>query len=163
MNHLPVIHRLLDGAVDARTLARLAIPMTESDFLNLCEERALAGRCGNPLCSNQHKYSFATGTPKIDWSTLSMVTVAVDQHWCSKECHIKCAQFARSLGSAIDRLEVLQKLSISKRTRFSHAMHSPLLAHPCLPTLCPTALGACLRCQSQAVAVLQRLQLRHAS
>ena len=101
---------LLAGAEDARALARLAIPMTETDFLNLCEERALAGKCGNPLCTNPHAYKAPSHTPKIDWATLAMVTVTIEQHWCSNECHAKCAQFAKSLGNAIDRLQVLNRL-----------------------------------------------------
>lgn len=112
---------LLAGADDARSLARLAIPMTESDFLNLCEERALAGKCGNPLCTNKHAYQAPSHTPKINWATLAMVTVTVEQHWCSKECHAMCAQFAKSLGDAVDRLQVLNRLQASTRVLPIHS------------------------------------------
>jgi hypothetical protein len=115
---------LLAGAQDARSLARLAIPMTESDFLNLCEERSLAGKCGNPLCTNQHTYQVPTTSPKIDWTSLSLVTVTVEQHWCSKECHAKCAQFAKSLGNAVDRLKVLSRLQLGTSAFLVHLIHA---------------------------------------
>jgi hypothetical protein len=109
-----------EGAPDARTLARLAMPMTENDFLSLCEERALAGKCGNPLCYEAHKYVAAVEKAQIDWSSLELVKTSIDQHWCSTLCHIKCAQFARSLGNALDRLEVLRKLRNRTGTHVNH-------------------------------------------
>lgn len=99
-----------EGAPDARALARLAVPMTETDFLNMCEERSLAFKCGNPLCTEAHRHQASHDSARIDWNSLAILKVSVDQHWCSKTCHIKCAQFAKSLGNAMDRLDVLHKL-----------------------------------------------------
>lgn len=114
--------RLLhEGASDTRALARLAVPMTETDFLNMCEERSLANKCGNPLCTRGHKHMSKHDTAKIDWESLEILKVSVDQHWCSKECHIKCAQFAKSLGHGMDRLEVLQKLKAGVQHVLGHA------------------------------------------
>ena len=38
-------------------LAKLAAPLSGSEFLQASEERALAGRCGNPLCGNAFQWS----------------------------------------------------------------------------------------------------------
>eukprot|EP00892_Ulva_mutabilis_P005188 jgi/Ulvmu1/3040/UM015_0080.1 len=108
--HRSLLTLVSEGAPDVRALARLAVPMTESDFLSMCEERSLAHKCGNPLCAKEHRHMSSQDTACIDWTSLAILKVSVDQHWCSNECHTKCAQFAKSLGNAMDRLDVLQKL-----------------------------------------------------
>jgi hypothetical protein len=105
------MHRLLrEGAESPAALARIAIPMSEADFLDLCEERALAGRCGSPLCKQPHSWASPEEQTRIDWGTRALVKTTAAQHWCSPGCHAKCAAFAHRLGSPVDRLDILRKL-----------------------------------------------------
>lgn len=99
-----------DGAESAAALARTALPMCQTDFLDMCEERSLAGKCGNPLCKGPHMWQAPLEETHIDWSTRAVVKTSAPQHWCSDACHAKCAAFAHRLGSSVDRLDVLRKL-----------------------------------------------------
>jgi hypothetical protein len=99
------------GASDVRTLLCKVLPMSCSDFRNLCEERSLAGKCGNPLCGRPHRAAPKPPTSScIDWATLEMVRTEEEDFWCSRECHLRCEKLARSLGTAANRLDVLRKL-----------------------------------------------------
>ncbi|GFR44018.1 hypothetical protein Agub_g5173, partial [Astrephomene gubernaculifera] len=42
------------GARDEGQLGRLVAPMSGEELLQVAEERALAGHCGNPLCTSPH-------------------------------------------------------------------------------------------------------------
>ncbi|KAG1676325.1 hypothetical protein FOA52_001120 [Chlamydomonas sp. UWO 241] len=42
-------------SVSEGELSRLAAPMTGSELINAAEERALAGRCGNPTCDKEYR------------------------------------------------------------------------------------------------------------
>ena len=99
-----------DGAPDIAALLRAALPMCETDFRALCEERALARKCGNPLCSAPVMPQPPAESAHIDWATLEMVKVSTDRYWCGAACQAKCVKLAKSLGSSFDRLDVLRRL-----------------------------------------------------
>jgi hypothetical protein len=100
-----------DGAPDVRTLLRKVLPMSEADVRNLCEERSLAGKCGNPLCCLPYRPAREPHkSAHIDWVTLEMVKIKKNDFWCSSNCHMRCEKLARSLGTAADRLDVLRTL-----------------------------------------------------
>jgi hypothetical protein len=124
--------RLLnEGAPGLRTLLKTALPMCEQDFLNLCEERALAHKCGNPLCANAVLTSSPEESVRIDWKTLEMVKVSVDQFWCSTACRVRCCKVARSLGSPVDRLDVLRRLQAPPSGADSHARTAAMRCRGC--------------------------------
>jgi hypothetical protein len=54
---LAVCCRLLEhGAEDVAALQQLVAPLSGEEMLQVAEERALAHRCGNPLCRQAFRY-----------------------------------------------------------------------------------------------------------
>jgi hypothetical protein len=50
-------YRMLEfGARDAEQLNQLVAPFTSEEMLQVAEERALANKCGNPLCKHPFTY-----------------------------------------------------------------------------------------------------------
>ena len=119
--------RLMEhGAGSVRALLATALPMSEQDFTNLCEERALARKCGSPLCGNpaprERRASLRAATllaqPAADGGAREQ---EVGDWWCSSECRAKCVKLAVSLGSAVHRLDVLRRLQAPPPAAAGHA------------------------------------------
>ena len=117
-----------EGAPSTAAMLRAALPMCEADFLSLCEERALARKCGNPLCGGAPLATKPSEAARIDWSTLELVKVTTRGFWCSKACEAKCVKLAKSLGSPIDRLDVLRRLRPPRAHRSYQCCAFPGLA-----------------------------------
>lgn len=95
--------KLLDhGAKDIKGLAELTACMSGEELEQVAEERALAGRCGNPLCPNP----FTWREPrKMFLAVAEDMQKQEGDNYCSKACQLLVRDFAKKLGDPMDRLK----------------------------------------------------------
>ncbi|KXZ51312.1 hypothetical protein GPECTOR_13g799 [Gonium pectorale] len=108
------------GARDVAHLSKLAAPMSGEELLGVAEERALAGRCGNPLCANAHSLPSASA-PRRRWDPAvgGAVELPPPSHFCGAACESLVQSYAAQLGDPLERLKpgVRQLLAASHQPR----------------------------------------------
>ncbi|KAG2496648.1 hypothetical protein HYH03_005468 [Edaphochlamys debaryana] len=91
------------GAADEAALERLVAPMSGEELLGVAEERALAGRCGNPLCATAHS---VTKPRRKGWDPAGgFVEPGPPTHFCSSACEAYVEGLAERLGDPLERLQ----------------------------------------------------------
>ncbi|GIL56789.1 hypothetical protein Vafri_12095, partial [Volvox africanus] len=108
------------GARDAEHLSHLVAAMSGEELQQVAEERALAGRCGNPLCNAVHSVAWSP-PPRRRWDpSAGFVEPPPPSHFCSASCELLIESYASQLGdSPLERLQpgVREMLAVSHAPR----------------------------------------------
>ncbi|GLI66109.1 hypothetical protein VaNZ11_009820, partial [Volvox africanus] len=108
------------GARDAEHLSHLVAAMSGEELQQVAEERALAGRCGNPLCNALHSVALSP-PPRRRWDpSAGFVEPPPPSHFCSASCELLIESYASQLGdSPLERLQpgLREMLAVSHAPR----------------------------------------------
>eukprot|EP00775_Hariotina_reticulata_P001960 gene1960-2287_t len=91
---------LQHGACDAQQLQQMVAPMSDQELLQVAEERSLAGKCGNPLCSRPYQQQ----RPLYRVADASVYKTEEDC-FCSKPCGSFIKQLAAQLVQPLNRVK----------------------------------------------------------
>ncbi|WIA32251.1 hypothetical protein OEZ86_003098 [Tetradesmus obliquus] len=90
------------GAADERQLQQLVAPMSDEELLQVAEERSLAGKCGNPLCSNP----FSWQEPRVKYrASADNIHKVEGDCYCSRACASFTQALAAQLVEPMSRLQ----------------------------------------------------------
>ena len=89
-----LLSRTLTGEEELRSMMN---DFTQQNFVDLTEERSLAGLCGFPLCAEASRSASRGRSLKERLRDPG----AVERRFCSRLCASKASAFARSLGTKI--------------------------------------------------------------
>ncbi|KAL3135542.1 hypothetical protein ABBQ38_006019 [Trebouxia sp. C0009 RCD-2024] len=89
---------LEQGAFSDADLLRAVTNLSGDEFLQVAEERALAGMCGNPRCANELQKCTPSARYKVEGRVVYNMEDELSTT-CSKKCHAVTSMIAQKLGN----------------------------------------------------------------